>query len=184
MTPPSREHPPAPAYVLVTAARNEAVFIADTLEAVAAQTHRPARWVIVDDRSTDGTSEVVRKYMPVCGFIRLLTIPGDGATHFGKKAAAFNAGLELLRDVDYSYVGNLDADITLPPSYYETLLREFERDPALGVAGGEIYSKSGSDFVPINAAADSVPGAIQLFRKSCFADVGGRADQLPQPDER
>src|SRR5436190_21835341 len=138
--PQSREPRPASPYVLVTAARNEAKFLAETIEAVAAQTQKPARWVIVDDRSTDGTSEVVRRYLPVCGFIRLLTVPGDGATHFGKKAAAFNAGLELLRDIDYSYIGNLDADITMPSSYYETLLREFERDPRLGVAGGAVSS--------------------------------------------
>jgi glycosyltransferase involved in cell wall biosynthesis len=164
----------SPAYVLVTAARNESAFLPATIETVAAQTHRPARWVIVDDRSTDSTSEVIRGYLPSCGFIRLLTIPGDGATNFGKKAAAFNAGLELLRDIDYSYVGNLDADTTLPHSYYETLLREFERDPELGIAGGAVYSRNGTDFIPINAAADSVPGAIQLFRRSCFDDVGGR----------
>jgi poly-beta-1,6-N-acetyl-D-glucosamine synthase len=168
-----RELPPS-LYVLVTAARNESAFLPATIEAIAAQTVKPIRWVIVDDRSTDGTSDVVRRYLPECNFIRLLAIPGDGATNFGKKAAAFNAGLEALRDIGYSYIGNLDADITVPPSYYETLLRDFERYPGLGIAGGAVYSRNGADFVPIKAAADSVPGAIQLFRRSCFADVGGR----------
>lgn len=40
---------------VVTAARNEAAKIARTIESVVAQEHRPDRWVIASDGSTDET---------------------------------------------------------------------------------------------------------------------------------
>ena len=50
------------AYVLVTPAKNEAMFIGATIESVAAQTVLPRRWVIVSDGSTDGTGEIVERF--------------------------------------------------------------------------------------------------------------------------
>ena len=49
-------------YALLTAAYNEEAFIARTIEAVAAQTLPPARWIIASDGSTDRTDEIVRGY--------------------------------------------------------------------------------------------------------------------------
>ena len=46
-------------YSIVTPARNEAAFIARTLESVCSQTVLPEKWVVVDDGSTDGTPEIV-----------------------------------------------------------------------------------------------------------------------------
>jgi glycosyltransferase involved in cell wall biosynthesis len=161
-------------YVLITPARNEQAFIADVIEGVVGQTIKPARWVIVDDRSIDRTAEIIELYLPKNSFIRLLRIKGDGARHCGKKAAAFNAGLEVLGGIDYSYIGNLDADIKLPPAYYETILHKFATEPRLGLAGGTVNTKAGNRIVRLDAAPDSVPGAVQLFRKDCFESIGGR----------
>ena len=47
---------------LVTPARNEAIFIEATIQAVVAQTVQPARWIIVSDGSTDGTDEIVESF--------------------------------------------------------------------------------------------------------------------------
>ena len=49
-------------YVLITAAKNEAVFIESTIKSVVAQTLLPKKWIIVSDQSTDGTDEIVNKY--------------------------------------------------------------------------------------------------------------------------
>ena len=45
-------------YVLITPAQNEEAFIQKTLQSMVAQTLRPARWIIVDDGSTDRTAEI------------------------------------------------------------------------------------------------------------------------------
>jgi len=50
-------------YVLITPARNEEAFIEKTLQSVIKQTILPAKWVIVNDGSTDATSSIVRPYL-------------------------------------------------------------------------------------------------------------------------
>ena len=60
-----------PKYVLITPARNEANFIELTLKSVVAQSARPVKWVIVNDGSTDGTAEIVKKYASANPWIEL-----------------------------------------------------------------------------------------------------------------
>jgi len=50
-----------PPYVLITPARNEAAFIARTIQAVTNQTVLPEKWVIVNDGSTDETADIVTR---------------------------------------------------------------------------------------------------------------------------
>ena len=38
--------------------------------------------------------------------------------------------------INYSYLGNLDADLILEPMFYEKLIKEFEKDSKLGIASG------------------------------------------------
>jgi poly-beta-1,6-N-acetyl-D-glucosamine synthase len=160
-------------YILVTPARNEAAFIRHTLDSVAAQTVRPVRWVVVDDGSTDATAAIVEEHVRRHPFIRLVRLERAGARSFGRKAMAFRRGLEAVGDIDYAFVGNLDADISLPPDYYEQVLRAFTADPALGIAGGIVYTKTGRTFSTVDGTLDSVAGAVQLFRRRCFEETGG-----------
>ena len=51
-----------PSYVVVTPVRDEVRHIEATLAAVCAQTHLPARWVIVDDGSSDGTGALLDRH--------------------------------------------------------------------------------------------------------------------------
>lgn len=160
-------------YVLITAAKNEEAFIEETLRSVIQQTVRPAKWVIVDDGSIDHTAEIVSSYLRSHDFIQLVRLQPSAARDFGKKVAAFNAGLEALADTPHSFIGNLDADIRLPSDYYATMIAEFDREPRLGLAGGMIRLKIGKRFLNRHTASDSVSGGVQLFRRGCFHDVGG-----------
>ncbi|MDX1682307.1 MAG: glycosyltransferase family A protein, partial [Phycisphaeraceae bacterium] len=47
------------AYLLISPCRNEASTVEQTLESVLGQTSPPARWVIVDDGSTDATPDIL-----------------------------------------------------------------------------------------------------------------------------
>jgi glycosyltransferase involved in cell wall biosynthesis len=163
----------APAFVVVTPARNEEALIGETIRSMIAQTARPMRWVVVDDGSTDRTAAVVAQHARRHAFIRLLRVERSGDRNFGGKAEAFAAGLRLCDDLDYRFVGNLDADISFDPDYFERVLRDFEHDSALGLAGGMVESRIGHRFVSQNVAPDSVAGAVQLFRRACFEQIGG-----------
>jgi glycosyltransferase involved in cell wall biosynthesis len=160
-------------YVIITPARNEEEFIEGTIRAVVSQTLPPLRWVIVNDASTDRTAAIVEAFARQYDFIRLANVTREGGRNFGKKAEAFRHGLEGTQDLDYSFIGNLDADITVEREYFERLLREFAKDNSLGIAGGCIYTKIGSTMESHDHTLDSVAGAVQMFRRKCFEDIGG-----------
>ncbi len=138
-----------------------------------AQTLTPQRWIIVDDGSTDKTAEIVRR----CGgnrpWIELLQRPQRLDRSFGAKVHAFNAGLERVESLGFDILGNLDADLSFEPDYLEFLLRKFEEDPRLGVAGtpflGNDYDSANDSFEGENHVA----GGCQLFRRKCFEEIGG-----------
>ncbi|MDE2402253.1 MAG: glycosyltransferase family 2 protein [Burkholderiales bacterium] len=160
-------------FVLITPAHNEEALIERTLESMIGQTVRPLKWIVVNDSSTDRTADIVSRYAASHDFLQLVNLRRTGTRHFGNKVRAFNAGLEQARALDYRYVGNLDADISLEQTYFEDLLREFEADSGLGIAGGMVSTRIGNRFVSQEVATDSVAGAVQLFRRECFEEVGG-----------
>ena len=164
-------------YVLLTAARNEAAYIEGTLRAVLAQSRKPRRWVIVSDGSTDETDQIVRNYASQTDFIVFARRDdGSGGVDFARKVQALRQGYEMLEGLSYDFIGNLDADVTFEADYFESLLGEFQKHPKLGIAGGMIFEPLNGRFMPrYLSEAQYVPGAVQLFRKACFEQVGGYA---------
>lgn len=160
-------------YILITPARNEAAYIEKTIQSVISQTILPKKWVIVNDGSTDRTDEIVRQYMEKHPFIQLLHASGEKLRNFGSKVKAFKAGYERVENMEYDFIGNLDADVSFEKNYYECVLNEFERNQSLGIAGGIILELQARHFRKMNYNLTSVAGAIQLFRKECYKDIGG-----------
>ena len=161
-------------YVLITAAHDEEAFIARTCESVLSQTLPPLRWIVVDDASTDGTAAIVERFRAAHPErIELLRLQRPPGRDFRNKVRAFDAGLARARQLAFSHVGNLDADIELRPDYYARMLAHFRNDPGLGIAGGMVHSCIGGAYVAQNVAPDSVAGAVQLFRRECFDAIGG-----------
>jgi biofilm PGA synthesis N-glycosyltransferase PgaC len=160
-------------YVLITPAHNEEAFIERTLASVIAQTMLPARWVIVDDGSTDRTTEIICRYLKRNPWIQLVHLPQRQGRNFAGKAIAFNAGFELVRSLAFDVIGNLDADISVDPEYFRFLLKKFAELPHLGVAGTAMR-EPGYDAIKDSFYHESdVFGACQLFRRKCFEEVGG-----------
>jgi biofilm PGA synthesis N-glycosyltransferase PgaC len=160
-------------YVLITPAHNEEAFIKKTLESVVAQTVLPARWIIVDDGSSDRTAEIVESYTKRHPWIELVRRVQDRDRNFAGKVHAFNAGLARVQSLRFEAVGNLDADISFQPDHFEFLLKKLSEDPTLGVIG-TAYDQEGFDSIRDSFEGEnSVHGACQLFRYRCFQDIGG-----------
>lgn len=100
---------------VVMPAYNAAPFIGKAIESVLAQTFEDWELVIVDDGSTDGTADVVRRYMTRCDRIRLLTMPlPSGAVYQPRKFAIVNAVSDFIAPVD--------ADDIIEDGYLQTLV--------------------------------------------------------------
>jgi len=168
-------------YVLVTAAYNEGNFIENTLRSVVSQSRQPVRWVVVSDGSTDNTDEVVARYAAKHPFIQLCRLAKDHARNFAAQVDAINEGIAKLAEAEFDFIGNLDADITFSPRYFKGLLEKFREDPQLGLAGGVITEKcpDGTFRGRRDNSLTSVAHAVQLFRRECFQDIGGRYIPLP-----
>ena len=160
-------------YVLITPARNEEAFIGATIESVISQSHLPERWIIVSDGSTDRTDEIVRGYKSRFAWIELLRMPEHRDRQFASKVNSFNAGYALLEGCSYDVIGNVDADVTFPPDYFEFIMSKFALIPSLGVAGTPFQEQGYRSGEGAFANLDHVSGACQLFRRECFEQIGG-----------
>ena len=167
-----RGHPTS--YALATAAYNEETLIEKVIHSIVNQTLTPKKWVIVDDGSSDRTAEIVRSYARKYRFIELYTIAEEHPRDLTAQVHAINRGFARLRNVDSAFIGNLDADITLEPTYFERLVEKFAEEDRLGLAGGYIYEEQEGEFRSRKRnVQSSVAHAVQLFRRECLEELGG-----------
>lgn len=159
-------------YALVTPARNEAANIERLIQSMIAQTLLPAKWIIVSDGSTDGTDEIVGRYAAKHSWMELVRCAERNDRHFAAKVNAFNTGCARLNGIDHDLVGSMDADISFEPDHFAFLLRQFSLDPNLGLAG-TAFKEEGLEYDFRFSSVDHVSGALQLFRRTCFEDIGG-----------
>ncbi len=163
-------------FVLVTPAHNEGRYIGATIRSILAQEARPRRWVIVNDGSTDETGRIAEVAARQHRFIRVLNLPTNTRRSTGSKVRAIRAGLVELEGLDYDCIGNLDADVTMESRYFRELLSRMGQDERLGICGGKIWEMHNGRFRLLKTARDSVAGAVQLFRRECFEQIGGYAE--------
>lgn len=162
-------------YILLTAAKNEADYIGMAIQSVLRQSVHPLAWFIVDDGSADQTAQIIEQFASQHSFIRLLTSGNGSERSFCSKDKAINAAYAAARSLAFDFVGILDADIELERNdYYETIVRRFQTDAQLGIAGGYIYERTNGQWrCRRGNSEDSVAGGVQMFRRTCFEQIGG-----------
>jgi biofilm PGA synthesis N-glycosyltransferase PgaC len=176
----------APRIIIVSPVRNEAAHIERVVRAVAAQELLPARWIVVDDHSTDETLSILRRLEREVPFLTVVQAPAAEAGLAVKdrlaRAAAprtFNAGLALDDWRDYTHVMKLDGDIELRPTYLRDVVARLEADPALGLAGGVLDEPlAGGGFRRLKIADNHVHGALKIYTHACFEAIGGVQERL------
>lgn len=165
-----------PRLVIVTPCRDEEDHLEATIATMAAQTLPPTLWIIVDDGSTDRTPEILREACERYPFIKVVRREDRGERKVGPGVIeAFYAGLEAAGDLDaWDYLCKLDADLELPPRYFERLVEEMEADPALGSVSGKVFVKLPSGEVIHERRGDEAAvGPSKFYRRDAFRDIGG-----------
>jgi glycosyltransferase involved in cell wall biosynthesis len=161
-------------YLIVSPVKDEQQHVERTLRSVVQQTVLPVQWIIVDDGSTDGTAEILKRYEQTHSWIRVVTrIPGAPRRPGSAVMHAFYEGLDRAGALSYGYLVKLDCDVELPADYFERLLARFESDPRLGIASG-VYQEAGPDgWSVVDMPAYHAAGASKVVRTRCFDDIGG-----------
>ncbi len=105
---------------------NEEENIGACLDAIAAQSEMPDEVIVVDNNSTDGSVEIIKRYP----FVTLLHEKRQGL-RFTRDTGMKKATSDLL--------GRIDADSVLSPNWVETAKRIFTDDPTASAASGPCY---------------------------------------------
>lgn len=168
-------------YIVITPARNEIDNLPHTIASMAAQTWRPARWVIVDDGSTDGTQELVREAAAKHSWITAIHRSDRGfRKQGGGVVEAFYDGLAAIGGEPWDFLVKFDADLSFTSDYFARCLARFVADPKLGVGGGLISHEVNGRLVSESPGdpAFHVRGATKIYRRECWEAIGGL---LPAP---
>jgi glycosyltransferase involved in cell wall biosynthesis len=161
-------------YYIVIPSYNEEALISLTLQSLISQTVLPSKIVVVNDNSTDKTAEVVLAFAKENPFITLVNKTSSAIHLPGSKVIqAFQKGFETL-DNDYDIIVKIDADLIFPSNYFETVIKHFESDDRIGMAGGFCYIDKNGDWVLENLTdKDHIRGALKAYRKETFKQIGG-----------
>lgn len=161
-------------YYVVIPSHNEEKFIRPTLQSLINQTVLPKKIVIVNDNSTDKTAEIVLEFSEKYPWITLVDKTSDAIHLPGSKVIqAFQKGLETLDSI-YDFIVKADADLIFPPNYFETIIKHFESDDRIGMAGGFCYIEKNGDWILENLTdKDHIRGALKSYRKETFKEIGG-----------
>ena len=171
--------------LVISPVRNEAAHIEQVASALAAQSQPPAKWIVVDDSSTDETLAILQRLERGIEFLTVMQAEPRAADTVKDQLAqapevqSFNAALATIELDDYSHVMKLDGDIELAPDYLRSLFERLDRDPQLGLVGGVLVEPDGKGRLqPVPIPRHHVHGAIKLYTRECFKAIGGIPQRL------
>ena len=149
-------------------------YVQQAIESVLGQSFQDFELIIIDDGSTDGSSDIISRYEDVSKII-CIHQENSGLVH------SSNIALKLSRG---KYIMRLDADDYLAPQALEVLVSEMERDSETALVFPDYYliDREGSvtgqihrhNFqTDVDLLDQPAHGACTLIRKSILISVGG-----------
>jgi len=162
-------------YQIIIPAHNEEQFIGLTLDSLANQTILPKNILVVNDNSTDATSNIIDQFSyKYPNLISSFSIQSEAIHLPGSKVIqAFHEGEKHI-DADYDILVKVDADLIFPTYYFETIIRHFQSDDRIGMVGGFAYIEKNGEWVLENLTdKDHIRGAFKAYRKATFKEIGG-----------
>jgi len=161
-------------YLLITPCRNEAAYVRTTLETTCKQSVPPSLWIIVDDGSSDETPAILDEYAKRFDFIRVVKRDDRGHRAVGPGVIeAFYDGLLHADLSQFDYVAKFDADLEMPPRYFERVMERMEADPRLGNLSGKLFERRpDGQLVEERTGDENAVGPVKFYRVQCFRQIG------------
>jgi poly-beta-1,6-N-acetyl-D-glucosamine synthase len=158
--------------VIISPCRDEERTLERTIACMEAQTLRPARWIVVDDGSTDRTLTILESAASRLPFMRVVRREDRGYRKLGAGVIdAFYDGLAAV-DIDYDFIAKADVDLEFPPAYLERIMNYFDADPNLAAASGKVFRQENERLVEEFMIDEMVAGQFKLYRRHCFEEIG------------
>ena len=145
-----------------------------TLQSLVEQTVLPSKIIVVNDSSTDTTAEIVTSFSEKFPFITLVNKNSETIHLPGSKVIqAFHEGEKHIDD-NYDIIVKVDADLIFPNNYFDTIIKHFQSDAKIGMAGGFCYIEKNGDWILENLTdKDHIRGALKAYRKETYKQIGG-----------
>lgn len=161
-------------YIIITPVRDEVEYIEKTIASVLSQTVLPTQWVIVDDGSSDGTSEILDNRAAQNTWIKVIHRDNRGFRAAGGGVMdAFYAGYDALTHETWDYIVKLDGDLSFSSNYFEQCFKIFNEEEKLGIGGGTVCQLE-NDQMRVDSVGDPpfhVRGATKIYRRSCWEKI-------------
>lgn len=132
---------------IITYAYNVEKYIARTIQSVVSQSYPNWKWCLVENGSTDGTRNVIKKNLPTDPRIQYYENDWNHAIYPGK--SVYTTYVQFFEDSD-DYFMTLDSDDTLLPDALEILVGALDQYGPVDevIAGCEMYTE-GTDQIKL-----------------------------------
>lgn len=186
-----KKHPPVinenykPFITIMIPAHNESDVIAKTVENIMHVDYQKYEIILIDDRSSDNTAEIITKLADENEKIKALVRDKDA---FPGKSAVLNDALEL---AEGEAILVFDADARIKPDFINILLPKLEPDDVGAVQARKVISNRDDNFLTrcqdnemaldthFQVGRDAVKGAVELrgngelIKRVALNDIGG-----------
>lgn len=166
-------------FLIIIPAHNEQDNLPLTLDSLQKQSFKDFKVVIVNDGSTDRTSEVIKEYTDADSRFETVNLEKSAHQPGSKVVNAFKNGLKTQYINNYDIICKFDADIILNENYLSEIEKAFADHPKYGLVGGLLYVEKNGDWVyEGNSNKNHVRGPMKAYRKECFEAIGGLRETL------
>jgi biofilm PGA synthesis N-glycosyltransferase PgaC len=159
-------------YVTITPARDEEQLLPGVIASMATQSCPPTKWIIIDDGSSDSTADILDRATRQHPWIEVHHLPKDRPRAAGGESVIMRYLLPSIWQ-RYDFVLRLDADLSFDSGMTGQLIREFSRDPHLGIAGASLFEPSLEGWRESRQPSFHTRGAVKMYSRACFAAIGG-----------
>jgi glycosyltransferase involved in cell wall biosynthesis len=166
---------PSRRYILISPCRDEAAYIQTTIDSIVSQSILPAKWIVVDDGSTDDTPKLLAEASRQYPFIEVIRYDAREKRNVGPGVIeAFYVAFQTINLNDYDYLCKFDMDLEIPPNYFESLIKRMESNPRIGTCSGKPYFRNQQGRLVSEKCGDEMSvGMTKFYRVTCFEQIGG-----------